>query len=81
MTIQEQITRMDTLLAELYEEAWRSRPQVGRLRTLAEDLAWEFEPLRARLLGEEPMPDLRALSRPSSVTPMRPKIKRRYSGD
>ena len=62
MDLRAQIAKVDALLAELYDEAWRVRPRVGRLRTLAEDLAWEFEPLRAHLLGEEPLPDLRAVS-------------------
>ena len=72
MDVRTQITKVDALLADLYDEAWRTRPRVGRLRALAEDLAWEFEPLRARLLGEEPLPDLRILSRPRishEVTP------------
>ena len=58
-----QVERMDALLSALHEEAWRARPRAGRLRELAEDLAWEFEPIRAAVLGEEPLPDLRHLSR------------------
>ena len=63
MDVRAQVAKVDALLAQLHEEAGRARPRVERLRMLAEDLAWEFEPLRARLLGEEPLPDLRALSR------------------
>jgi len=61
--MREQVERMDALLSALYEETWRSRPRTGHLRKLAEDLAWEFEPIRAAALGEEPLPDLRHLSR------------------
>jgi len=63
MDVRAQVAKVDALLAELHREAWRTRPRTERLRTLAEDLAWEIEPLRARLLNEDPLPDLRALSR------------------
>ena len=58
-----QVERMDALLYALHEEAWRARPRVGRLRELAEDLAWEFEPIRAAVLDEKPLPDLRPHAR------------------
>ena len=57
----QQVAAFDGLLLELARETERARPRARRLRDLAEAVAWEFEPLRAMLTGEEPLPDLRRL--------------------
>ncbi len=54
-----QVQKLDAMLFELYREAMSPRPSLTRLRRLAEDAAWEFEPLRAILTGEPALPDLR----------------------
>ena len=58
-----QAYKLDELLVELARLAWQLRPNTTRLRDLAEALAWEWEPLRAKLTDEPELPDLRKVGR------------------
>ena len=66
-----QAYKFDELLAELARLAWQPRPSPGRLRDLAEALAWEWEPLRALLTEEPELPDLRKVGASGHRAPRR----------
>jgi len=61
LDIRPQVLAFDDLLLRLQEEVEKKRPRPSELRRLSEDIAWEFEPLRAVLTGEPPLEDLRKL--------------------
>jgi len=62
MNTRAQVRVFDALLLRLQREAEKARPRPTEFRRLSEDIAWEFEPLRAVLMGEAPLPDLRQVT-------------------
>ena len=67
--VREAVAAMDALLLALQREAEKARPKPSAIRELSESLAWDFEPLRAILTGEPPLPDLRHVTTGAPRTP------------